>query len=384
MANIGSVSLNQRVSGTPVNNVVTLSFPAPPLNRTWQGSVTIPRALATDLWNVTIGGQLQAVVQGSGPFGPIQVVSRQVLQLVGTVTLTTPYVAILSGIDDPADNATPFTGPTALPSAGLAFPQSLIGSFVVASATLVLPTNAETLWLFTTDVSPQGILSIVGTTTGKYYPFSPMPLRRFGGQGCGPNAIFVAAISPAADPSVTVTWTGACQWYAIADGATRQIVDQTLQDIVALGGSATFYQGLEVFGTDGTNDQQLRVNQQGTLYAIPSAPSTAGSDHPPNELQIISFFNLTTTTTIISAPGTGKRIRIFAAWISNVGSGDAALIANAAGSAFYALSQPGGSPVVQPLSGVPTPNINEAIMVDCLLGSVGIYIGAITYTVETV
>lgn len=111
-----SVPLNQRASGTPAAGAVTLSFPSPKIGRIWLGSVTIPNALGTDVWLVTVGGQLCATVTGSGPFGPLQIQGGQVLALTGTVGLITPYVAVLSGIDDPADNPTAFTGPAALAS----------------------------------------------------------------------------------------------------------------------------------------------------------------------------------------------------------------------------------------------------------------------------
>jgi len=115
---VASIPLNQRASGTPVAGAVTLSFPSPSTGRTWQGSLTIPGAASTDSWNVTLSGQLVAVVTGSGPFGPLQIQTGQVLSLAGTVSLTTPYAAILSGINDPAGDASPYTGPAPLPAGG--------------------------------------------------------------------------------------------------------------------------------------------------------------------------------------------------------------------------------------------------------------------------
>ena len=114
------VPLNQRASGNPSAGAVTISFPSPPIGRIWQGSLTIPGAASTDVWKVTLAYQLVAVVTGSGPFGPLQIQAGQVLSLAGTVSLTTPYTAILSGIDDPADDASPYTGPAVPPAAGSA------------------------------------------------------------------------------------------------------------------------------------------------------------------------------------------------------------------------------------------------------------------------
>jgi hypothetical protein len=138
---VASIPLNQRASATPAGGAVTLSFQPCHTGRIWQGSVIIPGAATNDSWQLTIGGQLMAIVIGSGPFGPVQVQPGQVLSLVGTVTLGTPYVAILSGINDPAGDASPYTGPAPLPAAGSAT-TGLGGGQTAGGITVPLLVNA--------------------------------------------------------------------------------------------------------------------------------------------------------------------------------------------------------------------------------------------------
>lgn len=117
MASSVSLPLNQFTpSQTPVNGNVTLSFPAPALDRIWQGSITIPGAPSTAIWELQINDQLVSVLQGNGPFGPLQVGSTQTISLVGSGAGSSAIYGVLMGVNDPADNPTPFVGPSALPS----------------------------------------------------------------------------------------------------------------------------------------------------------------------------------------------------------------------------------------------------------------------------
>ena len=117
MASSVSLPLNQFTpSQTPVNGNVTLSFPTPALDRVWQGSITIPGAPSTAIWELQINDQLVSVLQGNGPFGPLQVGSTQTISLVGSGAGSAALYGVLMGVNDPADNPTPFVGPSALPS----------------------------------------------------------------------------------------------------------------------------------------------------------------------------------------------------------------------------------------------------------------------------
>jgi hypothetical protein len=265
------VPLNQRASGNPSAGAVTISFPSPPIGRIWQGSLTIPGAASTDVWKVTLAYQLVAVVTGSGPFGPLQIQAGQVLSLAGTVSLTTPYTAILSGIDDPADDASPYTGPAALPAAG-------------------------------------------STTTGTV-----------GGLTLGKVA------------------------------------------------------------------QALLINAQGEQYVIPSAPSTASGDHPPNELQVAPFNGVTTNAFVLNAPGLGKRYRIFGgdmvdisgsfiyAFLYAVFNGVSTVIGGLWSSGSGQLT---GMQLIVPLSGLAA-DANTAVTIGTGANATKLY-GAVYYTLETV
>ena len=119
-----SVQLAQTAVGIAnAGGGVTLKFPLPMVNRTWQGTVSLVNAPAGSVWQVNIGNQLYASMYAPGPAGPFQILSGQALSLVGAgLTAGTQYVAVLLGVDDPADDATPYTGPTAVTSITLGYP----------------------------------------------------------------------------------------------------------------------------------------------------------------------------------------------------------------------------------------------------------------------
>jgi hypothetical protein len=113
-----SVSLNEyATSKSDGSGAVTLKFFAPPVGRVWQGTVTIPDASGLSLWTLSVGGQKFGNLGGPGPYGPLQAQSGQVIQLVGSGLLpASPYTAVLSGINDPQESPSLYTGPNALPS----------------------------------------------------------------------------------------------------------------------------------------------------------------------------------------------------------------------------------------------------------------------------
>ena len=158
------IPLNERTSATPAGGIVTLQFEPCTTGRVWQGTLTIPGALGTDDWTVTINDQLFATLQGPGPFGPIQLTTGGVLKLIGTVGGTGTYLALLSGLNDPAGNATPYTGPLALPSP--AAPSTVI---VSGSVDVVVNPGAGGAGAYSTQVTktahagaPINVVSITG------------------------------------------------------------------------------------------------------------------------------------------------------------------------------------------------------------------------------
>jgi hypothetical protein len=277
---MASHPLNERASGTPVGGALTISFPAPPTGRIWQGSITIPTAVATDSWLLTIGSQLYAIIGGGGPFGPMQISAGQVLTLTwvavffGSPAPTTPYTAVLTGIDDSSDDPSPYSGPTALPAS-----------------------------------APPSTAAYIGTT---------VPL---------------------------------------------------FADLVG--------------GIDHNHDlQALFVDTQGIPYAIPSAPSTAAGDHPPNELLVLPFINAGSGV-VLAAPGAGKRYRIFGGNIvsqdASAASSIVAVFGGVNGYLATCRSAADSVPFTVPLSGIPT-DTNSAISV--LTDKPNIGTGVIYYTIE--
>lgn len=111
----------------PAGGAVKLTFAAPNVGRIWQGSVVIPNAPSTAIWTIQLGGFTVANLVGNGPFGPLQVGNGQQLVISGTGVGTAALVAYLFGVDDPADNPTPYTGPAALPSPGAPTAVSITG-----------------------------------------------------------------------------------------------------------------------------------------------------------------------------------------------------------------------------------------------------------------
>ena len=383
-----SLTLHERASGTPAAGAVTLSFPAPKLGRVWQGSVTIPSALGTDSWLLTIGGQLYANVGGAGPFGPVQVQGGQVLSLVGTVSGTAPMIAVLSGIDDPNDAMSPYTGPIALPGAGTTFPQTLLATFPVGSGggIVTLPTNCETLIIVGT-YSAFTDVTATGQTSGIIYHSVAIPSTA----SVGTTWTWLIDVSESLDTQIHIVipvpanMTGPT--YAIADSGVHITVDALLAEALAVIGQPLQTYGIQIAGSDGTDARVIRTDAQGITYAIPSAPDTATGDHPPNELLAAS---INSGSTLLAAPGGGLRYRIFAVIIATTnvnGIGSFAYVAATKTGAtvylgFAAASPPSASPI--PLSGLAL-DANTAVTVGIVGGSVGttVYATAI-YTLEAV
>ena len=121
---VGSVLLNQTAQGVATaSGDVEISFPVPKMTRVWQGTVSVTNAPAGTSFTVSVGGQPAGVLYSPGPFGPIQVQSGLSLQLAATGLVSgTSYQAILLGVDDPIENPTPYTGPTAVTSITLGGP----------------------------------------------------------------------------------------------------------------------------------------------------------------------------------------------------------------------------------------------------------------------
>lgn len=121
----GSVQLYETAVGTVnASGGVSLSFNGPKLGRTWQGTVSILGAPVSQAFTLSVGAQAFGTTYAPGPAGPFQMLRGQSLSLAATSGLTpgTVITAILSGVDDPSEKATPYTGPTSVTAAAVATP----------------------------------------------------------------------------------------------------------------------------------------------------------------------------------------------------------------------------------------------------------------------
>lgn len=115
----GPVLLQEGAAGiVDADGNVSLAFNAPPVNRVWQGTVSIlAGAPAGTQFTVLVGNQPYSTLYSPGPGGPYQVQRGQVLSLTysgGDLTPGDQVTATLAGVNDPSDNPTSYTGPTAV------------------------------------------------------------------------------------------------------------------------------------------------------------------------------------------------------------------------------------------------------------------------------
>jgi lambda repressor-like predicted transcriptional regulator len=165
-----------------------------------------------------------------------------------------------------------------------------------------------------------------------------------------------------------------------------QTIDQNLKLTIAAAGAAVPADVVQVGGSDGTDLRALRTDQQGVPYAIPSAPGEATADRPPNELKYVSVLAAAYPTTLIAAPGAGKRIRLFylqAYALVNTANYYVVCTVNSA-NVYAILSEvPAGqtlAPAVFPLTGLAC-DANTAVNIGGNAGTAGATAG---YTIETI
>lgn len=196
---------------------------------------------------------------------------------------------------------------------GVYTPQKLIGKFTTAqlSETVTLPPNCESLLVVVPGVVFYGgqSVQVVGTTTNGTYP--AIACIQF--PDVDQIGLFIAAVSPAADPAVTVTLTAtpSADWYVVADAGVRGVVDYAGALAIAIPGSSPPVGGIQTMGFDGIESRPFLVNKIGETYVVPTVPSVNTNDHPPNELQVVTSTNAGGGATILAATGAGKRYRVF-------------------------------------------------------------------------
>lgn len=161
-----------------------------------------------------------------------------------------------------------------------------------------VPPNAETIVAVTSSTFGPFVANAVGVTTGLVYP----------GQ---------LLLAPAVDDAMTTY---------VFDAS--DVVDEQLDIIWQPGTVGPFWVYADA-GVHLTVDASTLRSTQGVPYSIPSAPSTAKGDHPPNELQASSF-QITTNGEVMIPPGPGLRLRVFSVQM-------AAALGSAAGAVLVTL-----------------------------------------------
>jgi hypothetical protein len=147
-------------------------------------------------------------------------------------------------------------------------PQQLLGTLAGGgSADFDLPANTETLLIHSPGASVGTLTSVVGTTTGTYYPFTALPIAA----GSSAGAVYAVTVIPVVDPTVTVTAAGGSDaWYVVANASPR---------LGAGGGAGIFPQYTGTVPPDGA---QVAANvgdwyldtTTGALYVFQGTPGT--------------------------------------------------------------------------------------------------------------
>lgn len=156
-----------------------MKYPSVPIGRIWTGTVVIPTSDPAAIWQITIADQVWANLLGPGPFGPLQAVDGEQIQLDGYgLSVGVQQTAMLIGADDAEGEDAPYTGPGPLPSPSAPTVVTIAGQPVEvtdgpiatdlflpnpAPGTVVCPAGAQTIILAVGDWKVFG-MDCVGTT----------------------------------------------------------------------------------------------------------------------------------------------------------------------------------------------------------------------------
>jgi hypothetical protein len=221
----------------------------------------------------------------------------------------------------------------------------------VASVTVGIPPNAETLIISASDAPAGTTVQVQGTST----------LYRYPGKLAVGNPFLISAptwffdVSQPADEEVTITFSNAPGegWVVYADSAGRVTVDAG----------------------------QL-ANHQGSAYVIPTVPNVETTDHPPNELQFAGGL-FSATGNIAAAPGAGLRLRVYSLTLSCQSGVTLGLIRDGgSGVSLIGCFGPGSNSITFPGQGVPL-STNEPLQYYLYAGANGALATAV-YTTEHV
>ena len=269
---------------------------------------------------------------------------------------------------------------------GVVSAQKLLATFPAGQALGVvdLPSNVSSLIVLIENNHVAQLSGCQGMTSGSDYPVAPYSTT---GSGYQHNA-WVVAVGSAQDSQVTLVWNAAPTepWVVIGDASTRMVADLSLLNVTAPPQNFALGNALIVAGVDGSNAYALATDQSGVLYSIPTVPGIGAGDHPKNEILCAPFDNVGGGTTILAAPGAGKRYRIFGGTLVNVGGAGAFAdiqgVVNDQAWVFIHVDSSGIThQFTAPLTGIPTDA--DTAITTASSAPVELY-GACYYTLETI
>lgn len=249
------------------------------------------------------------------------------------------------------------------------------------AATTVTPTpNMETLVVVGKMTAVLATPNVTGVSTGTRYPY----VRTNVGSLPAEWVTLYAEVSTVLDPEVHIEWGTAptTEWYVYADAGIHLTIDPALAGTIGeVGGPRP--NGLVLVGGSGPfGAEPIEIDSLGQQYVIPTIPHKASGDHPFTELEHISALE-EGTATILAAPGSGKRYRLFSVSLSSTGAGQVGYVQDAlSGQAFAGIVGVGNSVTTIPGQGVPLSE-NAALRLT-LEGAAGKVVLVAYYTTETI
>ena len=264
---------------------------------------------------------------------------------------------------------------------GLVNAQKLLASTPGATHVLNvgIPPNAETLVISapgTNNVTP----AVQGTTTSTFYPVVPVPPAVI---GLPAMSMWLVDVSQALDATVTITFPNplSATWYVYSDAGVRLTMDIAVGSAVGGSGQAE-PTGAMVVGGIGAHAKMYawEMTEGGAGYVVPTIPSTAAVDHPPQELSYADA-GFTATGTLVAAPPAGQRLRVFSMWLAVQTAGLLSTINFAGSDYLLVVPNTGAATQTIPGQGFPLP---AAQPIGCFLSGAGQVYAGVWYTTETV
>lgn len=238
---------------------------------------------------------------------------------------------------------------------GVVNAQALLASPAAGTGNVVIgvPPNAETIIVVVPSAPANSTVEVQGMTSLTNYPGVNIAASP---NSHASNAWFFD-ISAAMDTQIKVIAiaTPTAQWFVYSDAGVHMIADVS-----------------------------VAKTSLGTQYVVPVAPSALASDHPATELQVAGGFLFASGSTVVAAPGVGKRLRVFYASVANETAGGRTFVEDSTGADILAVAYSGSAGASNDVSfapsGLPLP-ANAGITV---VGSNATNNATVVYTVETV